>query len=277
MPIKTNLTDLRPAKEKYARQIELLSKGFANRQAFPDGKITVFPWTGEVDDFIATKLRKLGTNKGRQLLFQIIPKVCNMNGCAIDDFIASEVMLVLMVSRSILHDDKVTFAPECPSCGFSKQETIKIPDNLEKIGEKAIDWKGYDLVTLPACKDEVAIKPLRVKDEISVSDRPQAIKDQVPDLIARIIAGIHSIGGGTGTLNELIQWHRALAPSDQQYLSEKFDELQPALSTKISIECEQCGKEFDHFLQLDEDFFRPSGAARHRRKVEAKVPPSVQI
>src|ERR1039457_4761744 len=100
MPITSNLKDLSPARDRYSKKVQLLSHGTINGQFFPDGQITIRPWDFQIDDWITTRLRR-GLIKGRTLLFQVLPKVCDLNGCPVDKFIASEVMTVLMLSRSI--------------------------------------------------------------------------------------------------------------------------------------------------------------------------------
>lgn len=277
MSIKTNIKDLRPAKEKYCREVELLSKGYFNRAAFPDGKITVLPWDSSVDDWIARRLQK-GGNSGRSLLFQVLPKVCNLNGCKVDDFIASEVMLILMVSRSILHRDAVTYEAVCPECDFHSPTTVKIPDQLEKVAEKPGDYPGYDQLTLPECQDIVQVRPLTIKDELDVVSRPEDVRQRtLPDQSARVLTGIMTVGGGKPeNLMELVGWFNALPPGDSEFLAQEFDKIQPELSRTVKHKCDACEHEFSHILQLNEEFFRRGGTPESRKQVAPAGNPSLQ-
>jgi hypothetical protein len=44
MPIKTNMKSLQPRRQVYKRELNLLSKGFSAPKAWPEGKITIYPW-----------------------------------------------------------------------------------------------------------------------------------------------------------------------------------------------------------------------------------------
>lgn len=277
MAIVTKLKDLTPAREKYRRKIKLLSGGLVNGDNFPDGQITIYPWDNTVDDWIATKMRK-GAIKGRNILFSVVPKIADLNGCLLDNFVSSEVLLVLMVSRSILRNDQVTYQFECPHCGDTGEATLKIPDQLEKIGAKDAGWPGYDLITLPGSQDVVKVRPVTVGEELKVLDRPESEKAKTcNDSIGRIIAGIVDVNGGKpDSPAEAITWINALPPGDLDYLIAEFDKTQPQLSTTVHHKCDSCGKDFDHSLRLDEDFFRRANLASDRRKVVPPVPVGVQ-
>jgi hypothetical protein len=268
MAFKTNLKDLRPARERYSKEVVLLSNGFADPKAFPEGKIKVFPWDSAVDDWIAKRVRK-GNVKGKNLLFQILPQVCDLNGAPVGGFIASEVMAILMISRAIIRNNEIVVTPKCPECGHQEEGKIKIPDDLERVGEKSETYAGVDLVTMPSCKDVVGIKMLTIDDEIAVTDRkPSPRMPQIPDHVARVVAGIVSINDGKAdSVIEYVNWFQALDPADAEYLIVRFDELQPQLSTQWEVDCGECGKEYSHVIQLDEDFFRRPGAARNRGEV----------
>lgn len=276
MAIKTKVTDLRPARERYSRKMQLLSGGLINGQFFENGQITIYPWDNQVDEWLAAKLRK-GAIKGRTILFNVLPQVCDLNGCTLDKFISSEVMSVLMVARAILRNDTVTFEAECPHCGHKAENSLKIPDQLERTGEKKLGWPGYDLVVLPECSDEVKVRPITVGEEIAILDRTEHLRQMCSDSAARVIAGLVAINDSQpDDAREAVTWFKALPPGDQDYLLEQFDNSQPGLSQKVTIKCDDCGKEFDYTLQLNEDFFRrprlPSGGG----KVANNVRPSVQ-
>lgn len=277
MAIKTNLTDLRPAKEKFCREVPLLSKGFFNRKAFPAGTITVLPWDSAVDDWMAKQVQK-GASASRNLLFNLLPRVCNLNGCKPDEFLASEVMLVMMVSRSILHEDAVTYTATCPDCGHAEAIRLSIPAQLVKVAEKPDDYPGYDVITLPFCKDIIHARPLTVKDELDVTGRTDEVRQRtVPDSAARALTGIVSIGGGApDNVAELVAWFKALHPGDAEFLLKAFNDIQPELSRSVQHKCDDCGKEFVHILQLDEEFFRRGRAPEPRSALAPAVPASVQ-
>jgi len=277
MAINTKMKDLRPSKERYAKKIRLLSGGKINGEAFPDGALTVFPWDNGVDDWIQTRLSK-GALRGRTILFSVLPRVCNLGTCPLEKFVASEVMGVLMIARSILRNDTVIFETECPQCNHKAENKIKVPEQLERIGEKKADWPGYDVILLPDCGDEVKVRPITVGEELAVIDRTETQRNQTcSDVVARIIAGIVSINESKpDNAKEAITWFQALPPIDADYLINEFDKAQPQLSNVVHVQCDECGRSFDHSLRLNEDFFRRSGPPSGGGKVDDSVRTGVQ-
>jgi hypothetical protein len=278
MSFKSKLTDLRPARQKFSKAISLLSGGMVNAEYFPEGRLTVYPWDNQVDEWIQGRLRK-GNTKGRTLLFHVLPKVCDMNGCPLDKFISSEVLMVLMVSRSILRNDVVEFESECPDCQTNHVNKLKVPDQLEKIGAKNSSWPGFDLIDLPTVGDQIKTRLVTLGEELAIIERPEADRGNIcSDTIARLVAGIASINDGTpDRAIDVVNWFRALCPSDQEYLLEAFDKTQPQLGVAVHLKCDACGKEFDHVLQLDNDFFRRPGTSSNRGKVADTSGPGVQV
>jgi hypothetical protein len=254
--IKSNVTDLKPSKDRFKKQIKLLSGGKVNENHFPGGQITIYPWDYKVDEWIQKRQRS-GIGSTRSLMHNLLPMLCNLNGCPPDKFIASEVLTVMMVSRSILLNDKVSFDYACPGCKKTGAGTVKVPDELERLGEKPETWPGFDIIVLPDCKDSVKVRPLTVGDEISIDSRTDLQKSRCGEAAAKVIAGVVSINDTTADkVDELIQWFESLPPGDQNHLIREFDKLQPQLSTDIHLECNECGKQFDYTLRLDPDFFR---------------------
>lgn len=257
MPIKTNNTDLRPARERFSRRIRLISNGAVNGEHFPGGMITVYPWDADVDDWIVRRLRSNGAEKD-SLLYDVLPRVCDLGGCPVGKFLASEVPLVLMVSRSILRGDVVSISGSCPECSAHYGESLSIPDNLSRHGEKAPDWPGYSVVTLPQIKDAVKIKLITVGEELSMMRQHNKA---VGDTTYRIVSAVEAVNDTRpDNAAELVTWWKALPPTDAEFLRAAIEDLQPRLDTEIAIKCDSCSHEFKHPLALDTDFFRRPGA-----------------
>jgi len=254
MPIKSNMPSLVPARDRFKQEITLLSGGFANPKAFPEGKITVYPWDYEIDEFLIQRARK---GRKETLLFDLVPKLCDLNGCTVPNFVMGDVNTILMVSRSIARDNQISYVSECPACGHKEKENLRVPDQLERLGEKKTDYAGSDSITLPVCKDVVAVRPLLVQDIEHIQDRDDVSKGQISDKVAGIIAGVVTINGTKAdTMTELATWFKALHPKDAAYLEQQQDMLTPHLGTNIHHKCSKCEKMFDHPIALDADFFR---------------------
>ncbi len=256
MPIKTNLKSLTPRRQQYKREIQLLSHGYNDPVAWPDGKITVFPWDDATDRWMIANVRKL--NK-QELVYGLLQICCDLNGGKVDNFVADEINVVLTVSRALTTDGVIVYSATCPHCGAKKQEEIKVPDQLEKIGEKTADYCGYDEITLPVVKDVVKIRPLLVKDEQTIVSRKDADKKVLPDAELRTLMRIVSIGDGKPeTLDELVQWFRALHAKDSRFLEDEGRRITPQLNTNIPHICDEpdCGRQFVQPLTIDQEFFR---------------------
>jgi hypothetical protein len=256
MPLKTNLKSMAPRRQVYKREITLLSHGFSNPTAWPDGRITVYPWDNAIDQWMIDNLRK--TSK-QELVFGLLGKCCDLNGGSVDDFVADEINTVLLVSRALSTDGVVAYTSMCPFCGDKRPNTIRVPDALEKVGEKSKDYPGYDEITLPVVQDVVRLRPLLVKDEKIISGRTDEKRRLISDGELRTAMRVVTINGeAPSTLDELILWCRAIHTTDIKCLEEKGREITPHLNTFIPHTCDEpeCGRHFKHPLTFDQEFFR---------------------
>lgn len=274
MAIKTNMKSLQPRRLTYKREITLLSRGFSAPQAWPDGKITVFPWDSDVDAYLLEQTKQ--TDKG-PLLYGIIEKVCNLNGASVDQFVWGEVNALLLLARALQFNGIVEYESNCPYCGSTANETIKIPDELQPVGEKEKGYPGWDEITLPDCNDVVRIRPLLVKDQKKIDQRA---KDELwakfTERHLQIFLPVISVGdGAVDNLEEISIWYSALTPNDARYLEEKENELAPHLDSRIPHKCDKCLRKFYHTLTFDQEFFRSGSRGRLKPPLEKNVSSSV--
>jgi len=253
MAIKSNMTSLLPRRQAYAKQWKLLSGGYVDRKAFPNGMITVYPWDTEVDNYLVN-----ATATGEQnVLYGVLERVCNLNGCPIGQFVFSEVITILLLSRAAGDGGAIRYMSDCPGCRHQEEETIKVPEELEPLAEKPPEYPGFDLVTLPDCKDKVAIRPLQIDDEKYVSERPADQRKNLDDGLLRKLLPVVAVNDGKpDTLEELLAWYLALSPADARHLSEQEELLSPQLNRRIPHRCSKCGTHFFHMLNFNERFFR---------------------
>ena len=248
------MKSLIPRRQAFKREITLLSHGFSNRTAWPGGKITVYPWDSEIDEYLIETARKTSR---QQLVFGLLAKLCDLNGSKVDDFVADEVQTVLLVARALSMEGLVRYTSQCPFCAKKKIEQIKVPAELERVGEKPDDYPGYDDITLPECKDVVRIRPLLVKDEKIIEDRSVEQKALISDTRLRLLLPIVTINDSmTNMIDELVAYFKALHPRDAKFIEDEEKRLSPHLNTNIPHMCDDCGKEFKHLLSFDQDFFR---------------------
>jgi len=257
MAINTNLQNLTPRRERFKKEITLLSKGFSSPKAWPNGKLTVFPWDNDIDSWLTSASRKGMSDNA--VFFGLVSNLCDLNGGKIEDFVASEVLAVLLIARAIQSDCVLTYRAQCPNpvCRGVEDATITVPDELGRIGEKTEAYQGWDEITLPVSKDVVRLRPLLIRDEMATEQRPEAERALIQDEQVNILKSIVSVGGGAPErIEEVLTWYRALAPADiREFLAER-EKLSPHLDVRVPHQCEKCHREFHHVLGLDKDFFR---------------------
>lgn len=270
--IKTNISDRRPRREKFKREVVLLSGGCACPTAFPDGKIVVYPWDSTTDHWLTETASKATGHDRERLMFDLMARVCNLNGCALEDFILSEVNSVLLVSRAIQNQNKVAYVATCPKCNQEEDAEVLVPDDLQPVGAKTPAYKGVDTLTLTACTDVVEVRPLRIRDHLLIVTRTAEHKDRLDDRLASLLAGIVTVGGSQpDRIDELVEWYLALPPQDAVQLEAFLDNSTPHLSQDITHKCDKCGNLWEHRLALDQDFFRSGRSGTPRRALAANL------
>lgn len=253
MPINTKLKDMTPRREKYKRRIDLLSHGYSNPKAWPDGKITVYPWDSDVDAYLLDGKR----DRKENIMYELLNRVTDLNGARVDDVVFGEVNALLLLARAIQFSGDMAYESQCPYCGAKAEEKITIPDDLEPLGVKKAGYPGYDKIILPESGEEVCIRPLLVGDHRKIEDRDQVQKEAIPDRIMFTLLPIVTIGGGEPTTSdELLIWYRALPPGDARYLEEQEEALTPHLNNVIPHTCDTCSRPFTQVLMFDQKFFR---------------------
>jgi hypothetical protein len=254
MPLNTNLKDLTPSRERYKKEIQLLSHGYYAQDKLPDGKIVVYPWDSKIDDWLVERSK---TGSRETLLFETISKVCNLNGLSVGKLLVGDAMTILMVSRSMQHDFQIEYTAVCPACRAKEIATVKIPDQLGRVGEKTSTYKGHEDVTLPGSTDVVSVRPLFVNDEIAIVQRAPENRRALSDRTARIYTAIVAVNGGSpDDVNEVDSWYSALPPLDAAKLREFIEVVEPRLDTRINHHCDSCGYHFIYNLDINVDFFR---------------------
>ena len=180
-----------------------------------------------------------------------------------DKFVASELLLVLLVARSLTTEGQVQYTPKCPHCGtVHKPSFIKVPSELGVIGQKGPDYPGYDEITLPKANDVIRIRPLLVED-IRLAREAGGTLDTasmqgVGTNTRHAMLSISTVNGEKpDSLKELVTYYRARDPSDILFLKRKIRENSPALDTLVPHICDnpECAKEFKYDVSMGYDFF----------------------
>lgn len=274
MAFQSKLKSLQPRRLQYQKRIKLLSGGYVKPDAFPDGEINVFPWDANVDDWLAERVRKGNQNT---VLFDLCAQVCDLNGCPLESFVVGDVNTVLLVARSLRYNSVVEYETTCPKCGNAEVATIKVPEELGRVGEKDQSYQGFDTITLPDSGDEVQIRPLQVKDEAIIMSRDTASKQLMTDRVMHILMPVVAINGGNpDAWEDVVRWYNALSPRDAELLEDSENELYPHLDTAIPHQCDRCRHKFKHTLDFTAEFFRSSLKPSHGNAVAPDVRSGVE-
>ena len=254
MAIKTNLTSLAPRRETYKKSIPMVSGAYYDRQAFPDGKITVFPWDSSMDEWFLKRLREPNREYA---MFDVIPRIADLHGCDVKRMLPVDTKLIYTASRSIANDLTVKYTARCPKCDTGHPGVSAIPGSLRPLAQKPLDYDGKETITLPDSKDIVCFRHVTVGDEYTLNERSVEEKNAVNYMVARLLVGILTVGGEPPTDRaELYTWYMALSPKDAKYLAQQEDELLPRPDYEVPFVCDTCGHAFKFRLDLDESFFR---------------------
>jgi hypothetical protein len=272
MALNSNITDRRSRREKFKKEITLISGGFASPEAFPEGKITVYPWDSSIDAWLTEAANKAtGTDRDR-LLYDLMTKICNLNGCKLEDFVLGDVNAVLMTARSIANQNQIQYLTVCPKCGKEEIANVQVPEELKPIGQKPAGYKGTDAVTLSDSKDLVEIRPLRIRDELAIGGRAIEERNRISNHIAHIIAPVVTVNATQADrIEELLEWYEALSPHDSRQLEDFIEISMPHLSQELPHKCEECGNLWAHRLVLDQEFFRSGRMGTAGRALAANL------
>lgn len=254
MAIITNLKSLTPRRQAYRREITLMSKGFSNPKAWPGGKLIVYPWDNRIDEIVLNLGRKADVS---ELMYTVLANVCDLNGASVDDFVLTEMETVFLVARSIAGGGTIGYEAVCPFCRHTARESIQVPEELARCGEKAEGYPGFDTFTLPDCADVVAARPLLIRDNKVIETRLKEPTNQLTELQLRTITPIVSVNNGRpDTAEEAAIWFDALSPADATFLEQQVTGLSPRLDNKIPHTCDRCQHEFSQTLHFNQKFFR---------------------
>lgn len=251
MAIKTNISGT-PSRELLKTEITVLSHGYYTNGRWPDGKITVFPWDSYTDDLL---LRRVRDNASDVALYDLLPRLCTLNGVPLNSILVGDAQTILLVSRAARKSCKIMLS--YTSQGKTKDTQIIIPDQLSKIAEKSADYPGYDTIILPDAKDEIALRPLTIGDMKSVYSRTDDEKIQLPNKIMSALIAIMTVGGSKpDNPEELQHYWDAITPTDQQYIYDQQDALYPHLSDTVELVDTDTNEKYSFKIDLDSKFFR---------------------
>lgn len=252
MALTSKLPSLVPASERLKQTITLISSGYSLKPEIGEGQLTVYPWDGEISEWVVSSARA----KDPLFSVAIVQKLTRLPTVLMDRFVASELLLIMLVGRALTTKGGVEYRATCPHCQTVQQlSKLKVPGELGVLGAKANDYPGFDEITLPECGDVIKLRPLLVANLREVSEvRPATISESG----ANLAASIQSVNGTVAaTPTELFQYYLALPPADVTYLRKKSRELSPALDTLVPHTCdsEQCRQPFHYNLGMHYDFF----------------------
>jgi hypothetical protein len=140
MAFQSKMKSLAPRRQQFQTKVKLLSGGFTNPTAFPNGEITVYPWDTHIDDWLSDRVKK--GNQG-MVLYDLCAKLCDLNGCPLESFVIGDVNTVLLVARALRYNSVVEYEATCPACANKTIEEIRVPDEFGADRRKGRGLSGF--------------------------------------------------------------------------------------------------------------------------------------
>lgn len=253
--IKSNLPSLVPSSERLKQTIQLISKGYALKPELAVGQLTVYPWDEEISDWMIT------SSRAQDPLFTVavVQKLTRLPSPLMERFVASELLLVMLVARSLSTKGEINYKARCPHCQtVQASTTLKVPGEMGILGSKAEDYPGFDEITLPESKDKIRFRPLQVMHLRQAIEARAQMVASISENGANLALSIQAVNDTLPeSPQELFAYYLALPPVDVAYLKQKSKELSPALDTHVPHTCdaEDCRSPFHYNLGLHYDFF----------------------
>jgi hypothetical protein len=255
MPLKSNRKG-----PKVSQVFTLPSHGFPYPDAFPEGRITVYPYNSEVEQTIADEgiVPQERINKAVKCI-AAFPEVFNT-----DDLLVGDQYYVFAASRSMSGDAQYKFKTQCSSCGKQEEHEFTLPNGLP-IKEYPATFKEPLTFDLPDLKDTIGIRFLRVRDEKQIrlfcKTRKQVHNEQGDITItARLASHIASVNDGQpDNLDEAYEYVKGLAGADFIKLRTEIQKSQPGLMQLLRVQCphSDCNTVYTTVFPINADFFRP--------------------
>lgn len=177
---------------------------------------------------------------------------------AIEKLSVGDVEALLVKIRHNTYGERFYFNTTCPHCEHENKNLKLELDKLELDVMSLEDMmdKTKRTIKLPKCGKELEVRPLYLKD---LFEALKISKNKQDQLVTSVMAlSIKRMDDKTKITPEDID---QLPVSDLMYLQEQLSKskLEGTIDTKITHDCNSCGKEFDTKLDVySSDFFDPS-------------------
>lgn len=180
---------------------------------------------------------------------------------AIEKLSIGDIEALLVKVRETTYGERFYFNTTCPHCEH-ENKNLKLELNKLELDVMSVETmmdKSQRTFTLPKSQKELEVRPLYIKD---LFESLKIVKNKPDQLVTSVIAlSIKRLGDKTKVGPEDID---ALPASDLMFLRDKLEKakLEGTIDTKITHECNNCGKDFDTKLDVySSDFFDPSKAS----------------
>lgn len=177
---------------------------------------------------------------------------------AVEKLSAGDLEILLIKIRENTYGERFYFEADCDHCQHKNKNLRVDLDKLEVKPMSVADLmdKSKSTFVLPKSQLEVELKPLYLKD---LFESIKIMKNKSDELVTCAIAlSIKRLGDKQKVTPKDIE---ALAAKDLIYIKDKLEtvQLEGVIDTKIQIDCQNCGKEFETKLDVySSDFFDPT-------------------
>lgn len=243
--------------------VDLPSKG----QFYPQGhplhgveSLEIKHMTAKDEDILVNKSY---ITKG-VVLDRLLQSVIIDKTVSVDDLIVGDKNALLIAARISGYGAEYQTKVLCPSCGSISENTFDLNDvgtneHSRDIHEVTQTENGTFLLTLPASRVEVEVKPFTGRDEKSILEgNKMRKKRKLPELgmtdqMKKYIVSVN----GSNSPKDISDFVNVMPAIDSKFLRTAYKDIIPNVDLAQHFECPECGYEQEMEVPFTSDFFWP--------------------
>lgn len=257
-----------PPESDEAVTIELPSRGFGYKGAFPGGKVTIEPMT------TADEKRLISSSRSIESIFALVKSRVSGLPIPFEQLYMEDVLYAFLMIRRLTYGPDYTLELKCEECGTRSQVVVRIPDDMAfTILEESDDIDTFDLF-LTRAKVTVTLRRLTVGMNNSIArliasrsrKRNLTHSPQQDHAMYAAAARISAIDGQPVNLTTSLPFYESLSGGDGSLIRDLFDKKAFGTSLLIDVTCPACDHVNELRMSYDANFFRDCSADRRPQR-----------
>jgi hypothetical protein len=236
----------------------LPSLGFFYTGRCPGGKVEITPWTTVQEEMF---VRYSGVNPTEMISKLVAGNLRLPSGMKQEELLITDRFFLLFQLRAISLVQQYTFTHTCPGCKLEHPVSISINNLDVKTPDEASDAEPFE-VLLPRCQKTVALRLLRIMDELKMMEYEANVLKNFQDPGSpghrfRISRQIEKIDGETPKFDEKMEFVKNLVWHDLQIIRRTLEKHETGLILSLETQCPRCPFKDKWDLPFQDSFFRP--------------------